>query len=232
MSFMHHRRIQPSQIRPAARDWRPEPDDTVQTRPRHGEYVVPPHKHFLATRMPRHHDHSHHSHHDHRPSLQLYQEDSFCTTCGEDGDEPGERVFSERPILHHEDTFNSMFVEDGFDDDGAHLGPKIQELSDSSCDEVILRESYKPPLPRLRRVGRVERGTGHVKREIEDMRVEELDDHDDEDGRARFMEAMMFYGWICILVVLLKNVPGLFSALTGWGTWNGEEIGDADYDEY
>ncbi|KAK6341540.1 hypothetical protein TWF696_008612 [Orbilia brochopaga] len=210
-----HVQGQPAQTHAVPNGWRPaSPPGHLPSQSHSGNRQSARRRksHDRAPRSPSHHR---------RPSLGLYHEDSFCTACGQDGDEPGEREYYMRPPLRHEDTFNSMFVEDGCDDiDVAHIRPKIEELSDTSGEEIT-REAYQPPLSHTPRNHPVKHQSDHkkIERVIND------------GGRAKPIDAILFYGLMCIFIVLLRNIPGLFSMLTGWDNWTGEEIGDAEYDD-
>ncbi|KAJ6263003.1 hypothetical protein Dda_1561 [Drechslerella dactyloides] len=215
-----HVQDEPAQTNVVSDKWRPvSPTDLL---PADNAPIHPQHLHHRGNRDS--HRHKSTGHHR-RPSLKNHHEDSWCTTCAQDGHEPGEREFHARPVLHHGDTFDSMFVEDGHDDgDARGSKAKIQELSDSSSSDEFARAPYEPPLRRTRNTRRA-----HNVNEGSDG--EHIEHATSDNTGTSVMDVLFFYGFICILVVLLKSVPGLLSSFRGWDNWTEDDIGEADYDE-
>ncbi|EPS43630.1 hypothetical protein H072_2416 [Dactylellina haptotyla CBS 200.50] len=144
----------------------------------------------------------------------ICREESFCSTCAVDGCDPGsdfdERLRFRPPQLVPQATWNSMFVEDGSDDDyHAHHGSGyVEELSEcSSCDEIW--EQYAPPMHSTRRVVRE---PAHATRDI--------------NQKGGIFDAIVFYLIICTVLIVLRNVPGFFATFFKWDSWTGgDELG-------
>ncbi|KAK6532434.1 hypothetical protein TWF281_006623 [Arthrobotrys megalospora] len=148
----------------------------------------------------------------------MRRDESFWSTSAEAGDSPYEEPTMsrpQRPNLFSENSWSSVKVEDGSDEDFENSIAFGDTFVDEECycSECSGREmdTYKPSV-KMRRP---------LKRKSKPVVPKE-----EGQGKGSVFDLIFVYGFICILIVILKSIPGFFSSFFGWDAWiGGDEVG-------
>lgn len=146
--------------------------------------------------------------------------ESFWSTSAEAGDSPYEEPTTsepKRPNLFSEQSWSSIKVEDGSDEefeDSIAFGDTFvdEQCRCSRCnDHEMLQDAFQPSV-RMRRLLKQKSKPVAPKEEVQ--------------GKGGILDLILLYAIICIVIVIPKSIPRFFSLFFGWEAWTGgDELG-------
>ncbi|KAK6543489.1 hypothetical protein TWF694_000235 [Orbilia ellipsospora] len=116
------------------------------------------------------------------------------------------------PHLAQIPTWSSTEAQDGYDSEDGQITTRVIELLDDSSNIMSDEDIIEP--------------YGPTTEPIQTAAIRAESARQDADQSGSMVEAIFFYCIVCIFVVVLRNIPGLFSTLFGWDAWvGGDELG-------
>ncbi|KAF3906928.1 hypothetical protein AA313_de0205053 [Arthrobotrys entomopaga] len=119
------------------------------------------------------------------------------------------------PRLVQTPTWSSTQAQDGYESDDGPVDTRVTELLDGSSSSTSGEDIIEPYRPTTEPTQAATIHAYNAEQEIAHS--------------GSVVELILFYSIVCILVVVLRNIPGFFPTLFGWNTLVGsDELGNGE----